>query len=62
MEQFAKDLKRDPQLDSVLWQRGQQLGVAEGSRLGRVVQSMGIDRGLTRELRLRRSHGLGLGR
>ena len=39
MERFAKELKRDPQLDSVLRQRGQQLGIAEGSRLARVVQS-----------------------
>jgi hypothetical protein len=62
MEQFAKELKRDPQLDSVLRQRGQQLGVAEGSRLARVVQSAVIDRELTRELGLRRSHSLGLGR
>ena len=62
MEQFAKELKRDPQLDSVLRQRGQQLGVAEGSRLERVVHSMGIDRELRRELGLRHSQGLGLGR
>jgi hypothetical protein len=62
MEQFAKELKRDPQLDSVLRQRGQQLGVAEGSRLERVVQSMGIDRELRRTLGLRHSQGLGLGR
>jgi hypothetical protein len=62
MEQFAKDLKRDPQLDNVLRQRGQQLGVAEGSRLERVVQSMGIDRELRRTLGLRHSQGLGLGR
>jgi hypothetical protein len=62
MEEFAEELKRNPQLDSVLRQRGQQLGVAEGSRLERVVQSMGIDRELTRELGLRRSQGLGLGR
>jgi hypothetical protein len=33
MERFAMELRRDPQLDSVLRQRGQQLGVAEGSRL-----------------------------
>ena len=44
MERFATDLKRDPQLDSVLRQRGQQLGVAEGSRLAWVVQSQGTDR------------------
>jgi hypothetical protein len=62
MEQFAKELKWDPQLDSVLRQRGQQLGVAEGSRLERVVQSMGIDRELRRTLGLRHSHSLGLGR
>ena len=62
MEQFAKELKRDPQFDSVLRQRGQQLGVAEGSRLERVVQSMGIDRELRRKLGLRHSQGLGLGR
>ena len=55
MERFAKELKRDPQLDSVLRQRGQQLGVAEGSRLARVVQSQGLDDELTRELGLR--HG-----
>jgi hypothetical protein len=59
-EQFAKELKRDPQLDSILRQRGQQLGVAEGSRLERVVQSQGINRELRRELGLRRSYGLGL--
>ena len=62
MERFAKELKRDPQLDSVLRQRGQQLGIAEGSRLARVVQSQGIERELTRELGLRHSHGLGMGR
>jgi hypothetical protein len=62
MEQFAKELKRDPQLDSVLRQRGQQLGVAEGSRLERVVQSMGIDRELRRTLGLRLGQSLGLGR
>jgi hypothetical protein len=57
-----KHWRWDPQLDGVLRQRGQQLGVAEGSRLERVVHSMGIDRELTRELGLRRSKGLGLGR
>jgi hypothetical protein len=62
MEQFAEALKRDPQLDSVLRQRGPQLGVAEGSRLAWVVQSQGIDRTLTRELGLRHGRGLGLGR
>jgi Ti-type conjugative transfer relaxase TraA len=62
MERFAMDLKRDPQLDSVLRQRGQQLGVAEGSRLAWVVQSQGTERELTSELGLRHSRGLGLSR
>ena len=62
MEQFATALKRDPELDSVLRQRGPQLGVADGSRLAWVVQSQGIDRTLTRELGLWHGRGLGLGR
>jgi len=62
LERFAKELKRDPQLDSVLRQCGQQLGVAERSRLARVVQSRGDEDEVTRELGLRHSRGLGLGR
>jgi len=62
LERFAKELKRDPQLDSVLRQRGQQLGVAERSRLARVVQSRGDEDAVTHELGLRHSRGLGLGR
>jgi len=61
MAQFAKELKRDPQLDSVLRQRSQQLGIAEGSLLARVVQSQGVERELTRALELRPSRGLGMG-
>jgi len=59
MERFAQALKRDPQLDSVLRQRGPELGIAEGSRLTLVVQSQKLDYALTRELGLR--HGLGMG-
>jgi Ti-type conjugative transfer relaxase TraA len=62
LERFAKELKRDPQLDSVLRQHGQQLGVAERSRLARVVQSRGDEDEVTHELGLRHSRGLGLGR
>jgi Ti-type conjugative transfer relaxase TraA len=61
MERFAHALKRDPQLDSVLRHRGAQLGVAEGSRLERVVQSQKLDHTLTRTLGLRHTHGLGMG-
>ena len=62
LERLAKELKRDPQLDSVLRQRGQQLGVAERSRLARVVQSRGDEDAVAHELGLRHSRGLGLGR
>lgn len=59
MERFAHELKRDPQLDSVLRQRSPELGIADGSRLMRVVQSQKLDYALTRELGL--SLGLGIG-
>jgi len=61
MERFAQALKRDPQLDSILQQRGPEFGIAEGSRLTLVVQSEKLDRALTRELGLSHGHGLGMG-
>ncbi|HUB47438.1 MAG TPA: hypothetical protein VMB73_20860, partial [Acetobacteraceae bacterium] len=61
MERFAQALKRDPQLDSLLRQRGPELGIAEGSRLTLVVQSQKLDRALTRELGLSHGQGLGMG-
>ncbi len=63
LERFAKELKRDPQLDSVLRQRGQQLGIAEDSRLARVVRGDSSDHAVTRALGLRhdRDHDHGLG-
>jgi Ti-type conjugative transfer relaxase TraA len=57
MERLAKDLKRDPRLDGMLRQRGSQLGVAEGSRLARVVRSPSSDAVLRRELGVRHTHG-----
>ena len=66
MEAFAKALKRDPQLDSLLRERGQELGIAEGSRLDQVVRAREIDRALTRSIDIehgpRRSRGMSLGR
>jgi hypothetical protein len=56
MEAFAKELKRDPQLDSLLRQRGREFGIADGSRLDRVVRGEGWTRELARELGL--DHGL----
>jgi Ti-type conjugative transfer relaxase TraA len=50
MEAFAKELKRDPQLDSLLRTRGRELGIAAGSRLDQVVRAQEIDRALTRSI------------
>ncbi len=65
MEAFTKELKRDPQLDSLLRTRGRELGIDAGSRLDQVVQAREIDRALTRSIDLehgpRHSRGLGLG-
>jgi Ti-type conjugative transfer relaxase TraA len=63
MEAFATELKRDPQLDSLLRQRGQELGVGEGSRLDQVVQAREADvsRTLRRDLGISLGRGMGMG-
>jgi Ti-type conjugative transfer relaxase TraA len=55
MEAFARALKRDPQLDGLLRERGPDLGIVKGSRLDQVVQAREIDRTLTRSMGL--DHG-----
>jgi len=62
MEAFAEELKRDPQLESLLRQRGREFGVVEGSRLDRMVRSQRIEQELARELGLRHGRDLGMGR
>jgi hypothetical protein len=66
MEAFAKELKRDPQIDSLLRERGRELGIDDGSRLERVVQAREIDRALTRQLGIehgpRPGRGMSFGR
>lgn len=63
MEAFAKELKRDPQLDSLLRERGRELGIADGARLELVVQARGEDlaRTLRRELGINMGRGMGMG-
>jgi Ti-type conjugative transfer relaxase TraA len=63
MEAFATELKRDPQLDSLLRQRGRELGVDEGSRLDQVVQAREADisRTLQRDLGISLGRGMGMG-
>ncbi len=55
MEAFAQALKCDLPLDGLLRERGREMGIAEGSRLDRVVQAREIDRVLTRAIDL--EHG-----
>ena len=64
MEAFAKELKRDPQLDSLLRQRGRELGIGDGSRLDQVAQAREDDiaRTLRRGLGISLGHDMGLGR
>ena len=65
MEAFAKALKRDPQLDSLLRERRRELGIDAASRLDQMVQAREIDRALTRSLGIehgsRHSRGISLG-
>jgi hypothetical protein len=57
MKAFIADLKRDPQLESILRNRQQQLGVSRGSRLDQVMRERDIDRAMTQSIR--QTRGLG---
>ena len=59
MKALVHDLKRDPQLESVLRNRQQELGIASGSRLDRAMRERDIERAMTQSIR--RERGLGLG-
>jgi hypothetical protein len=50
LEAFAQVLKQDPPLDNLFRERGREFGIAEGSRLERVVRAREIDDALTRQL------------
>jgi Ti-type conjugative transfer relaxase TraA len=52
LEAFAKDLKRDAQLESLLRERGREFGIEAGSRLDQVVRGEGWTRELVRGLGL----------
>jgi hypothetical protein len=57
MKAFVADLKRDPQIESILRNRQKELGVSRGSRLDQVVRERDIDRAMTQSIR--RTRGLG---
>lgn len=63
MKSLAGELKRDPQLESILQRRQQELGISAGSRLDRVLKAPTIERALevsVQDLGRRRSLGLSM--
>ena len=60
MKALVRDLKRDPQLESVLCSRQQELGIAPSSWLGRMLRAPSLAEGLERTME--RSRGVSLGR
>ena len=63
MKSLAGELKRDPQLESTLQQRQQELGISPGSRLDRVLKAPTLERALeisVQDLGRRRSLGLSM--
>jgi Ti-type conjugative transfer relaxase TraA len=57
MKAFVADLKRDPQIESILRNRQRELGVSRGSRLDQVMRERDIDRAMTQGIR--QTRGLG---
>ena len=63
MKSIAGELKRDPQLESILQRRAQELGIERGSRLDRVLKAPTMERALDLSVRdLGRHRDLGLSR
>ena len=60
MKSIAGELKRDPQLESLMRSRQCELGIAPGSGLDRVMRERDIDRAMERSIR--RDRGLGMSR
>ena len=60
MKAFVADLKRDPQIESILRNRQQELGIKSGSRLDRVMRERDIDRAMTLSIRQTRGFGLSM--
>ena len=59
MKSIAGELKRDPQLESLMRSRQRELGITPGSGLDRVMRERDIDRAMERSIR--RDRGLGIG-
>ncbi|WP_234732013.1 Ti-type conjugative transfer relaxase TraA [Acidocella facilis] len=59
MKSIAGELKRDPQLESLMRNRQRELGIAPGSGLDRVMRERNIERAMDHSIR--RDRGLGMG-
>ncbi|WP_050452533.1 hypothetical protein [Candidatus Burkholderia verschuerenii] len=62
MKSIAGELKRDPQLESLMRSRQRELGIAPGSGLDCVMRERDIDRAMERSIRRDRDRGLGMSR
>lgn len=60
MKSIAGELKRDPQLESLVRSRQRELGIAPGSWLSRVLQAPTIERAMDQSIG--RERGLGMSR
>jgi hypothetical protein len=60
MTELTRELKRDPQLESIARQRSQQLGIEKGSTLDQVLRSRTLERGIEITMDLGRGRGLSL--
>jgi Ti-type conjugative transfer relaxase TraA len=60
MKSIAGELKRDPQLESLMRNRQRELGIAPGSGLDRVMRERNIERAIDHSIR--RERGLGMSR
>lgn len=58
MKEVAGELKRDPQLESLMRSRSKEFGIEAGSRLDRVVREPNIERAISHGIR--RDRGLGM--
>ncbi|AGI10514.1 Conjugal transfer protein (plasmid) [Xanthomonas citri subsp. citri Aw12879] len=61
MKSLAGELKRDPQLESLIRSRQRELGIAPGSGLDRVMRERDIDRAMEHGIRRDRDRGMGIG-
>lgn len=61
MKSIAGELKRDPQLESLMRSRQRELGIAPGSGLDRVMRERDVDRAMEHGIRRDRDRGLGMG-